>query len=211
MKSIFFIFYLVSLNSFSQSICIKTNMNFTGFCTEYCFSDSTKWIKEFQDGQAVGIWMYFDEQGDLKMQLNTSLKRDSLNKIHETFNFENPKDVEIKKDEGYKSSIFDGCYIGQEAKFPGKDGALLNFMKENMVFSKSALDKNITGKVYVKFCVEKDGSISEVKIVKGIENCPECSEEVIRLLKLMPNWIPAMENGKPVKSHCQIPFNFNSN
>jgi protein TonB len=69
-----------------------------------------------------------------------------------------------------------------------------------------AREMGMEGKVYVQFTVEKDGSIGDVKIMRGFDR--ECEREVIRVIKLMPNWEPGMQEGKPVRTRFTLPVVF---
>lgn len=77
-----------------------------------------------------------------------------------------------------------------------------------MHYPQEAQDKGFQGKCYVQFIVEADGSINDVKILRGVRDCPECDKETIRFVKSMPPWIRATENGEPVRSTLQLPFYF---
>ncbi len=198
MKFFLFLSLFLSLNSFSQSVCIKANMNFTGFCTEYCFNDSTTWVKEFENGVAIGIWMNFDKNGNLRQQLRTELKKDSLVEIYQFVNPElllEPKIEELEE-------------IDRSAEFPGGMGAFTEYMQKNLVYPDDAKEMGLQGKCYVKFIVETDGQISNVTVVKGVQDCPQCDKEVIRFMRSMPKWLPGVEKGKRVRTWCQLPFNF---
>lgn len=201
MKCFLFLSLFISLNSFSQSVCIHTNINYTGFCREYYLSDSTTWVKEFENGVAIGIWMHFDRNKKLISQLNTESKKDSLAEIYQFVNPELVVEVELEPDEVEE--------IDRSAEFPGGMGAFTEYMQKHLVYPKDALDMGLQGKCYVKFMVEKDGKITNVSIVKGIPDCPQCDKEVIRFINYMPNWIPSVSiSGKKVRTWCQLPFNF---
>lgn len=91
-------------------------------------------------------------------------------------------------------------------EFPGGEKALLNFISENIIYPESAKDKNISGRVFVTFVVEKDGSVSDVKLLRGIGK--ECDEEAMRVVKAMPKWKPGMNEGKPVRVSYALPIHF---
>ncbi len=93
-------------------------------------------------------------------------------------------------------------------EFPGGLGALKKFVKENIKYPAVAFENGIQGTVYVRFEVSALGEISNVKVIKAIEDCPECSHEAIRILKLMPNWIPAKNHGKMVRSRFTTNIKF---
>ncbi len=75
-----------------------------------------------------------------------------------------------------------------------------------MVYPADAAKANIEGLVTVSFIVEKDGSISNVKILKGVH--PLLDEEAVRLTKSMPKWIPGKANGKAARAYFTQPINF---
>lgn len=91
-------------------------------------------------------------------------------------------------------------------QFPGGDQAMMKFVSENVQYPEEAKEKEISGRVMVGFIVEKDGSISDVKVVKGIGG--GCDEEAVRVVKAMPKWKPGKEKGKPVRVSYQMPIIF---
>lgn len=93
-----------------------------------------------------------------------------------------------------------------EPRYPGGENAMLSFLGENINYPDSANENGTTGIVYAEFVVDVDGSISNAKILRGIGS--GCDEEVIRCIKLMPRWTPAMLNGKKVRSLFTLPVSF---
>ncbi len=91
-------------------------------------------------------------------------------------------------------------------QFPGGDQAMMKFVAENVQYPQEARDKEISGRVMVGFIVEKDGSVNEVKVVKGIGG--GCDEEAVRVVKAMPKWKPGKQKGKPVRVHYTLPLTF---
>lgn len=92
------------------------------------------------------------------------------------------------------------------AEFPGGITEMINFIGQNLKYPKPAARANVTGKVFVKMIIEKDGSISSPKIVKGIGF--GCDEEVMRVVGLMPKWSAARLDGKVVRSSMVMPVMF---
>jgi len=90
--------------------------------------------------------------------------------------------------------------------FPGGNEALFKFLGENMKYPSIAKQAGIFGAVYVSFIVEKDGLISNLKVTHGIGG--GCNEEALRVVNMMPKWIPAKKRGKPIRSQIQIPLVF---
>lgn len=91
-------------------------------------------------------------------------------------------------------------------EFPGGEQAMMDFVGKNVQYPKEAMEKEISGRVLVGFIVEKDGSVNEVKIVRGIGG--GCDEEAVRVVKAMPKWKPGKEKGKPVRVSYMMPFTF---
>jgi len=94
----------------------------------------------------------------------------------------------------------------QLPQFPGGDTELLKFLYQNILYPKVASEKGIQGLVIVEFVVNEDGSLSDYKILRDIGG--GCGEETIRVLKTMPNWIPAIERGIPIKVDFKLPVRF---
>ena len=91
-------------------------------------------------------------------------------------------------------------------EYPGGDQAMMDFVAKNVQYPQEARDKEISGRVLVSFIVEKDGSIADVKVVKGIGG--GCDEEAVRVVKAMPKWKPGKDKGKPVRVSYMMPFTF---
>lgn len=112
---------------------------------------------------------------------------------------EKPPVVEEKPEE-----IF--TFVDEEAEFPGGYPAMMQFIQKNYVYPPTALDMGIEGKVYVKFVVTSDGSITSVQVERGLAGCPECDKEALRVVKLMKGWKPGKVNGKSVSSVFRLPL-----
>ncbi|MGZ3759104.1 MAG: TonB family protein [Mucilaginibacter sp.] len=97
--------------------------------------------------------------------------------------------------------------VEHEPEFKGGIQAFYAFLAQNIVYPANARKRNITGKVFVQFIVEKDGSLSEVHAVRDSND--ELSPEAERVVKLSPNWIPGTQNGRLVRVQYTVPINFN--
>ena len=91
-------------------------------------------------------------------------------------------------------------------QYRGGEEAMMKYVADNIKYPQEAKDKNISGRVFVSFVIEKDGSVNEVKVLRGIGG--GCDEEAVRVIKAMPKWKPGMQKGKPVRVNYQIPINF---
>lgn len=100
-------------------------------------------------------------------------------------------------------------YVEQNPEYPGGELALTRFVQNNMRYPQLAREMGIQGTVYITFVVGKTGEISNVKVVRGIGG--GCDEEAVRVIKLMPKWIPGRQNGKPVPVWFNFPLKFTFN
>lgn len=100
-----------------------------------------------------------------------------------------------------KDSVY--LSVDQPAQYPGGYAELLNHVQKNFKYQKKA---PAAGTVFVSFVVEKDGTITNVKIQKGL--CQPCDEEALRLITIMPAWEPGQYKGQPVRSTFMLPVKF---
>ena len=96
--------------------------------------------------------------------------------------------------------------VEQMPQYTGGEEAMMKYVAENIKYPQAAKDKNISGRVFVGFVIEKDGSVSNVKVVRGIGG--GCDEEAARVIKEMPKWKPGMQKGKPVRVNYMMPIFF---
>ena len=101
-------------------------------------------------------------------------------------------------------SIFD--VVEEDPVFPGGEKKLYEFLSKNLRYPEMAKENSIQGKVYVQFVVWKDGSIKDVKIVKGIHKTLD--KEAFRVVNKMPKWRPGKQLGKVVNTKFTIPIKF---
>jgi TonB family protein len=96
--------------------------------------------------------------------------------------------------------------VQRSPTFPGGDKGFGTYLSKSIKYPAEARDKNVQGRVIATFVVEKDGSLTGVKIVRGIGSGAD--EEALRVLKISPKWIPGMQNGKPVRVQYSVPISF---
>ncbi len=118
------------------------------------------------------------------------------------------KEMGSKSDSNYDDDddMIMGMIVEQKPVFPGGQKALMEFLKSNLVYPKAARDSSIQGRVIIKFTVEKDGSITDVEVVRGVH--PALDEEAVRVVSMMPKWQPAMRKGDPIRSKFSLPIYF---
>jgi protein TonB len=110
---------------------------------------------------------------------------------------EPPKAVEDNK-------IFE--VVEQKPSFPGGDAALMSWLSQNIKYPSIAAEMGVQGRVIVQFVVEKDGSITDVKIAKSVD--PSLDKEAARVIKSMPQWIAGRQNGSAVRVRFTVPVTF---
>ena len=96
--------------------------------------------------------------------------------------------------------------VEQKPEFPGGEAAMYKYLGDNIVYPSAASEEGIQGRVVVEFVVGKDGSITNVKVVRPRH--PALDKEAVRVIKSMPKWIPGRNNGQPVKVTYTLPVTF---
>ena len=96
--------------------------------------------------------------------------------------------------------------VEQDAQFPGGQAKLMQWLSSNIRYPDIAQQNGVQGRVVVKFVVEKDGSVSNPTIVKGVDK--DLDAEALRVVKRMPKWQPGKNNGQPVRSYFTLPVQF---
>ena len=116
----------------------------------------------------------------------------------------------LRMDTIHKEVIEDGelfgCIVETMPSFRGGQQKLFEFIGNNVVYPKEAIDAGIEGRVFVEFYIEKDGTVTDGKVLKGIGY--GCDEEALRVIGLMPKWSPGMQRGKAVRVRYTLPINF---
>ena len=96
--------------------------------------------------------------------------------------------------------------VEQRPQFPGGEAAMYRYISDNIVYPSAAAESGIQGRVHVEFIVEKDGSISGVRVIRSRE--PSLDAEAVRVVRAMPRWAPGRNNGEPVRVHYTLPVTF---
>ncbi|MDY0015101.1 MAG: energy transducer TonB, partial [Bacteroidales bacterium] len=96
--------------------------------------------------------------------------------------------------------------VEENPEFPGGDEARMKFLQDNIVYPSVAKSAGIEGTVIVGFVVERDGSITNVKILRG--KAQSIDEEAIRVAKKMPKWKPGKQRGRTVRAQFRMPITF---
>ncbi len=111
---------------------------------------------------------------------------------------------EVVEEEVVEQEIFQ--IVEEMPAFPGGEAKLMEFVGKNIKYPQIARETGIQGRVFIGFVVEPDGSVSNVKLLRGIGG--GCDEEAMRVVKSMPKWKPGKQRGKAVRVSYQIPVFF---
>ena len=103
-----------------------------------------------------------------------------------------------------ENKVFD--IVEQQPLFPGGPAALMKYLSENTKYPVVAQENGVQGRVTVQFVVEKDGSISDVHVLRGVD--PSLDKEAVRVVKSMPRWTPGKQNGTTVRVNYRLPVLF---
>lgn len=114
----------------------------------------------------------------------------------------------VKKQPAAKLEEDDEVYVVAEElpEFPGGHAALIAYIQKNINYPADAAKNGIQGRVWVSFIVEKDGSLSDIEIIRSPDS--SFSKEAIRVLSSMPKWKPGKQNGKIVRVKWSMPVTF---
>lgn len=109
---------------------------------------------------------------------------------------------EPPKHEEEQDKIFE--VVEQHPQFPG--GSVNGWLADHIKYPVVAAENGISGRVVVQFVVERDGSVSQVRVVRGVD--PSLDKEAQRVISSMPKWIPGKQNGQAVRSRFTVPVTF---
>jgi periplasmic protein TonB len=124
-------------------------------------------------------------------------------------NTEKPEDIYIPPPLPDEQPVIDDTprlFAEVMPEFPGGESAMRNFLRDHLRYPEPARSLGITGTVYISFVVERDGSITEIQILRGGDG--GLSEEALRVARLMPKWKPGIQAGYAVRVKFHMPITF---
>ena len=110
----------------------------------------------------------------------------------------------VEEEEIEEDVIF--TVVEDQPGFPGGEEARIRFLQENLRYPQMAREAGIQGTVFVTFVVERDGSVTDVRVLRGIGG--GCDEEAVRVVRNMPRWQPGRQRGQPVRVQFNMPIRF---
>ena len=124
---------------------------------------------------------------------------DKFQAVQEAVIVKEPEPEKPKEEEIFQA-------VEQQAEFPGGTAALMKWLSSNIRYPEAAQQNDVQGRVIVKFVVEKDGSVSQAQIVKGVDK--DLDKEALRVVNKMPKWQAGKNNGVAVRSYFTLPVQF---
>ena len=180
------------IEEIEQLVAEETVMNSEKFTAYEMEDDAPEQVTKTQDEVAqsdVAIGAIDYDQG--------SDEAEHVLKVNEKVVDEVPPAVEETK-------VFD--VVEQMPQFKGGDAALMEYLSKNMKYPPIAEENGIQGRVVCQFVVERDGSITDVKVVRSVD--PALDKEAVRVIKAMPKWTPGKQNGSAVRVKFTLPVTF---
>jgi TonB family protein len=158
-----------------------------GYCVWYYKNGKKEAEGNYVNDQMSGKYIWYNEDGKISSVYNYPL---------------------LKEEKNTPIEIMEECieFPDIDASYPGGASALMKFFADNISYPREELEKNIQGKVYLSFVVNSDGTISEIKVERGTGS--NLDQEAIRVLSIMPNWIPGEYGGKKIRQRMRLPINF---
>lgn len=133
---------------------------------------------------------------DVKINSEADEKTKTNTNIVQTF--------EVEVEEEVEPIAF--AVVEDKPVFPGGDAALMKFIADNTKYPEIAKENGIQGRVFIQFVIDKVGNVTKVTVAKGVD--PYLDEEAQRVVKMLPNWTPGKQRGKPVPVTFVVPINF---
>lgn len=162
-------------------------------------------VRRIVDGREVVLITRKGADGKETVTVVGSSKNDAVYEAKALLRKEGVQQLDVKKEVvNDNDSIYN--VVSENASFPGGDVALSDWMRKNMKYPEECRKQGIQGRVVISFVVNKDGSIVDLETVRSPH--PALAEEGLRVVKSMPKWEPAKENGKVVRSRFNIPIMF---
>lgn len=157
-------------------------------------------VEETEEVESISLSSLEEGRGNIQI----SIKDIEPEKYNYGIMISEPNEHEISVEESANEEPF--TLVDQMPSFEGGEAEMYKFVQENLVYPEDAEKAGIQGRVIVRFVVQKDGSLSNIRILRGTD--PSCDREAIRVVKAMPRWKPGKQNGKEVPVYFTIPFTF---
>ena len=140
-----------------------------------------------------------DDEVEIEDEIEIDAEADETTEIEEYVPIEMDEEEEFEEEQ-----IF--AVVEAMPEYPGGEIARMRYLADNIKYPTMARESGIQGRVYVTFVVERDGSVTDVRVLRGIGG--GCDEEAIRVVSNMPKWVPGRQRNKPVRVQFNLPVRF---
>jgi protein TonB len=147
------------------------------------------------------------QKNEIENQEQINLSVDS-NFSDKYLNNNEKEQLMIASSDSVDDKIYPPVGIEKVPEFPGGEEALKQFLHKHIVFPSLGFEHGKSGMVYISFLINKEGIVSEIEVLKGIEGEPSFENEAIRVVRLLPVWKPGRQNGQVVNVRLTLPVNF---
>jgi periplasmic protein TonB len=154
--------------------------------------------------QQTTIIQIVEDDVDIDEEIDIDVEADQNTEVQE---YKPVEDLGNAQEEEEEVQIF--TVVESMPGFPGGESARIQYLNDNIKYPQMARESGIQGRVFVTFVVEKDGSVTDVKVLRGIGG--GCDEEAVRVIQNMPKWDPGKQRGKPVRVQFNMPILFKLN
>lgn len=177
---------------------------------------ATYWAKESyfrpsvreQYSADIKYEMIIDAEGKIVSLRDVDLRNEVINKVEPDSTSAPQLDIPADGEaaHGGDMKVYDMNNVDQAPEFSGGQRELSKYVSNAIRYPAAARQNNVQGKVYLGFVVEKDGSITDIKVKQGLGN--GCDEEAVRVLRNSPKWKPGQVKGNAVRTYCVLPISF---
>lgn len=168
-----------------------------GKCMTYYRSGAKESEGDYLKDGKTGRWIIWDEDG-----------KDSTIVVYGDPRLGISKFERISKNQPYNNGDSIATLIEVMPQFDGGEQAMMGFIQKNIQYPQAEKAAGISGTCYITFVVEKDGSLSNMKMLRGVKGGPGCDTEALRVLQIMPKWKPGKLNGKNIRVRYNLPIKY---
>jgi protein TonB len=112
--------------------------------------------------------------------------------------------VDVEEEDPDEFLIFE--MVEMKPRFPGGEASMMQFISASIMYPTISMENDVQGRVFVQFVINRDGSIANVKVLRGVD--PYLDKEAVRVVSTMPKWEPGMHRGKAVRVRYTVPITF---
>ena len=201
-----FIKYYPSGNT--EMICKYKNGELQGEYILFYPSGKKKKAGNIKNGFMVGKYQEWDERNKITLS-KTYTDSDGIRSEIITGQIVNEAiEVESEKNIFTTGTIYEMNQVENAPGFTGGEAEMIKYLQTNIKYPQMEKEAGIQGKIYIKFVIELDGTVTNIQVIKSVSGTKNFEKEALRVIKNMPSWVPGKINGKAVRVNCTIPVSF---